>query len=178
MNDFTISLWHKRKAKDKEKPITQLSVRDQRHKQKYWREKQRERRQKLKAAKELQKKDEQAASKKKHQRERQRKKNKKIQDLETALSKAEQKLRKYKKRMQRLKKKLKKKQGSTPRKETRNLLGATRVSDRVKRTLVFHHALIQGLKEKCKKSTKAKKEIRNILLQKILKNMKSSLLLL
>ena len=84
------------------------------------------------------------------------------------MKKAEAKAEKYKKRRQRLK--AKQNDQPTPRTKTRKLLRYVRVPTEVRRTLTFHHALMDGIQERLSESTlKEKRKISCIISSGVVK---------
>ena len=68
--------------------------------------------------------------------------------LETSLNRYKQQVNMYRKRLTRLRKKITPTNGDTPRSKTRKLLRRQHFNLDVRRTLNYHHALVQSLKTK------------------------------
>ena len=76
--------------------------------------------------------------------------------LETSLNRYKQQVNMYRKRLTRLRKKITPTNGDTPRSKTRKLLRRQHVNLDVRRTLNYHHALVQSLKTKFRNCMKEK----------------------
>ena len=69
-----------------------------------------------------------------------------LQNLKVKLDNKTKEAERYKKRWQRMQNV----QGDTPRSKTRRMLGGVKVRESVRKTLLFHNALITGLRDKYK----------------------------
>ena len=123
-------------------------------KRKYWRERQRDKRCKDKREKETA-----LVSDHKVKKQKSKRKNKTKRELNKAkatIKELEKQKARYKKRCQRLEAKLENNKPGTPRTKTKMMLGRSKVSNTVRKTLVFHHALVQGFKEQYRSTKKHK----------------------
>lgn len=162
--------WHKNTSSGRVKKISNLSERDQRQKRRYWKERQKECRQKQKDEQERQQQETPPATPSDASTSRQvtakvirkklRVRQQTIKRLQQQLQEQKKTTEKYKKRFQRLLKKesavktVSKTSDMTPRTKTRFLLRGLNVTPHVTRTLEFHAALTDDIKEMLKSSKK------------------------
>ena len=164
--------WKERTTKGKILKIDQLSEREQRSKRKTWRLSQKEHRLKKKLPETPPSSGAEMASQRKRGRKKVKQNRarcyKRINKLERQLQMKAKQINKYKQRLSRLNRLEKK---DSPRTKTRKLLRHFSVDSKVRKTLTFHHALVNDLRSGYKnaKCEQVRRNISTLVTGKIVK---------